>query len=83
VPAYPVCPGKEAVKWVSVCLSVIVEIYFKDYGYVFVTVNELNLCTAVNCTAVTGLCLGADPDDVDASEPATAPVKQMPSKFVC
>ena len=41
------------------------------------------MCTAVFCRAVTELCVGADPDDVDATEPATAPVKQIPPKFVC
>ena len=31
---------------------------------------------------MTELCVGADPDDVDTTEPPTAPTKQIQSKFV-
>ena len=49
--------------------------------YVSVTVHVFELVYS----SVSGaeLCVGADPDDVDTSEPPTAPAKQVPSKFVC
>ena len=44
VPAYPGCPGKEAVKWVPVCLLGMWRSYRKENGGNFLTYQWLTAC---------------------------------------